>query len=460
MAETKINRIDMTTGALLPKLLLFALPVAATSILSLLFNAADVVVVGKFAGSNCMGAVGATGAMVNLLVASANISLGSNVLVARYLGCKREDEVSTVVHTSIVLGLILGIATTILGLFLSEPILVAMNTPDELLPLSVKYLKIYFLGMPAAMVYAFGAAILRANGDTKRPLYYLIIAGTTNVVLNLVMVLIFHKDVEGVAIATVVSQTVSVVLLLRCLFRCTDCCRLELKKLRLSWKTTLQLLQIGVPASLQSMMFNIANIITQSAINSFGTAVVAANTASGNIDGFVCVGVDAMYQGALTFTSQNYGAGNYDRIGKTLRTTFLTSTVLGLVLGCSAYLFRHQLLGIYVSVTDPNYEAIIEAGVTRMRCTTLWYFTYGAMMSIVGAIRGMGKSWTPMLITMFGTCVLRIVWIYTAFRSIGTVFSLYLLYPISWVVTGIAQLICYVLTYGGLKKRAAASAVR
>lgn len=455
MAAARIHQIDMTSGAILPRMLQFALPVAATNLLNLLFNAADTIVVGKFAGSSCMGAVGATGALVTLLVGGTNISLATNILVAQELGSRREDKVSAVVHSSIVLAFLLGLLTSTIGYIFSASILRLMKTPEDLLPLATTYLSIYFLGAPANMVYAFGSAVLRANGDTRRPFFYLILAGSINVVLNLVMVLVFHLDVAGVAIATVVSQYVSVIMLLICLFSCEGCCRLELRKLRFDGKIILKLLKIGIPASLQGMMFSLSNIITQSAVNSFGTAVVAANTASANIHNFTAVGDDAFYQGVLTFTGQNYGARKNKRIGRIVAVGLVVAAVVSLALGLSAVFLGRPLLNIYISKTDPSYDAIMEAGLVRLRTVTPWGFLFAVMMIFVGATRGMGRSWSPMLITMFGTCVLRIVWIYTVFRSIGTVESLYYLYAISWAITAIAQFVLYLFVRRNADRRLA-----
>ena len=315
MAATKANSIVMTEGRPLPQIIRFSVPLALTGILQLLFNAADVIVVGKFDSSTALAAVGATTSLINLLIgAFIGISVGVNILVARYLGCRDDERVSRSVHTSVVLGLGLGVVVFLLGFFLASPLLRLMDTPEDVLPLSDRYLQIYFIGVPASLLYNFCAAVLRAFGDTKKPFFFLSVSGTVNVLLNLFFVIVCRLGVAGVAIATVVSQYLALALVLICLMRLEGCAQLELKKLRFYPDEALRMIQIGLPAGLQSVIFNMSNVMIQSSINSFGADVVAANTAAGNLDSFIYTACNSVYHASMTFTSQNLGAGKYDRI--------------------------------------------------------------------------------------------------------------------------------------------------
>ena len=348
----KNNELDMLNGALLPKILMFSLPLALTGILQLLFNAADVIVVGKFAGSTSLAAVGATSALVNLLTgAFIGISVGVNILVARYAGCRDDARVGRAVHSAIALSLVLGVVTFLLGFFLSTPMLEWMDTPDDVLALASLYLRIYFIGIPGALIYNFAAAILRAYGDTKRPLIFLAISGVLNVFLNLFFVIVCELDVAGVAIATVVSQYVAVVLILICLVRQEGPAKLKLREIRLHPDEALRMIQIGLPAGLQSVVFNISNVMVQSCVNSFGADVIAANTAATNIAAFTYTAMNSVFHASITFTSQNLGARRYDRVMKIFWACQATVLLIGIPLCILSTVFGPQLLSIYVPRT-------------------------------------------------------------------------------------------------------------
>ncbi len=453
LGKEKANyTIDMTQGAILPKLLRFILPLALSSMLQLLYNAADVIVVGRYAGSTSLAAVGSTGSLVSLLVnLFVGLSIGASVLTAQYYGARDDENVSQTVHTSMVLSVIGGFAVGLIGIFACRPLLRLMDSPEDVIDLSVLYLRIYFAGMPAQMIYNFGAAILRAVGDTKRPLYFLSVSGVVNVGLNLFFVIVFHMDVAGVALATVISQVISAVLVVQCLMRSEGSFRLVPGKLRLHRAKAMQVIRIGLPAGLQSSVFSISNMLIQSSVNSFGSTVMAGNAAAGNLEGFIYVAMNSVQQGALTFTGQNIGAHQHDRIGRICRTCSLTVTVIGLGLGLVAYGFGTPLLNIYDS--DP---AVIEYGLIRLRIFGYTYFLCGLMEVMVGMLRGMGCSVLPMVVSLMGGCVFRVIWIYTIFRSYHTLNSLYISYPISWILTTAAHLVCYLIIKGRLVRRSRA----
>lgn len=434
------HEIDMTSGPILKKVIMFILPLMASGILQLLFNAADVIVVGKFAGSLSLAAVGSTGSLVNLIV---NVFIGTataaNVLVSRYYGSQDRHQLSRCVHCAIGLSGVMGIMVCLIGFFFSTPLLKLMNTDPEVLPLASLYLKIYFLGTPATLVYNFGAAILRAVGDTERPLRFLIVSGIINVVLNLILVVVFHLDVAGVAIATAVSQYVSAVLVARCLIHTDGVYKLDVRNIRLHGDVVLQLLQIGIPAGLNSSVFSIANVLIQSSINSFGYVTMAANSAASNIDGFVYIAANSVSHAALSFTSQNYGAKQYQRIKRIIFTCLGVVLLIGITVGSLAYLFGPQLLSFYVSAADPDRDAIIATGMVRLKIVCLTYALCGIMDMLTGTLRGLGKSWTPMIISALGACAFRVVWIYTIFAAFRSLEVLYLSYPISWIITPITQ---------------------
>ena len=445
---SKSHAVDMTTGPILPKVVMFVLPLMASSVLQLLFNAADVMVVGKFAGSLALAAVGSNGSLINLLVnVFISLSVGVNVLVARYFGSQEYSDLSKCVHSSIGISILLGIAVAIIGIVFSSPMLVLMQTDPEVLPLAALYLKIYFLGMPATLVYNFGAAVLRAVGDTKRPLRFLMIAGIINVILNLILVVVFHLDVAGVAIATVVSQYVSAFLVIRCLMRADSVYQLHLKSIRLHGTIILQIVLIGVPAGLQSFFFSFSNVIIQSSVNSFGYVTMAANSAAGNLDGFIYVALNSVYLAALSFTSQNYGAKRLDRIKRLFFVCPFITLSIAAVICPLLYFFGPKLLSLYISSSDPDRDAILATGMIRLKYLGLTYWLCGLMEVLTGFLRGLGKTWMPMIVSVFGACIFRVVWIYTVFAAQPSLEVLYLSYPISWIITPLVHTIVLIVTF-------------
>lgn len=444
--------IDMCNGPLFGKILIFAVPLMLSGMLQLFFNAADIIVVGQFVGHTALAAVGSTGSLINLLVnVFVGLSVGTNVLVARYYGARDAKHLHETVHTSVLTSVLSGTALIVIGLILAEPLLTLMGTPDDVLDQAALYMRIYFVGMPASMLYNFGAAILRAVGDTKRPLYFLFISGIVNVILNLVLVLVFHLGVAGVAIATVTSQVISAVLVALCLIKTDAPYRLELKKLRIHKSKLLEIIKIGLPAGMQGAVFSISNVLIQSSINSFGSTVMAGSTAASNIENFVYTAMNALYQTALSFTGQNVGGGKYKRIGKIMRICVLDVTAIGILLGGGAYLCGSTLLSIYTS--DPQ---VIQYGLERMMFVCLPYFLCGIMDTLVGSLRGMGYSIMPMIVSLTGACALRIVWIMTIFQMIPTLSTLFLSYPVSWFVTALAHFICYLVVHHRFMKKHAA----
>lgn len=439
----KSYEMDMCNGPIFKKLLIFALPLMLSGILQLLFNAADIVVVGKFTGSHALAAVGSTGALINLFVnVFIGFSIGTNVLVAQYFGARDEKNLQETVHTSILLGIVGGFILIVAGIVFAKPMLEWMDTPDNVLEHAVLYMRIYFVGMPAMLVYNFGAAILRAIGDTKRPLYYLLSAGVINVVLNLFFVIVLDMGVAGVATATVASQVVSAVLIVRCLMQSEGIYRLNLHELKLHRKKLVRIVQIGLPAGLQGAVFSLSNVLIQSSVNSFGSVAMAGNTAAGNIEGFVYTSMNAIYQTALSFTSQNVGGGRQDRIPKIIFQCMAIVIVIGAVMGNLAYQCGPFLLGIYSS--DPE---VIQFGMSRMQIICQWYFLCGIMDVAVGILRGLGYSVIPMLVSLTGACGLRVLWIFTVFAWKHSLFVLYLSYPITWIVTFTVHLICLLVIW-------------
>ena len=443
--------MNLCEGSILNKLLLFSLPLIASSVLQLFFNAADVIVVGQFAGDNSLAAVGSNGSIINLLTnVFMGLSVGANVLVARFFASKQEAELRKTVHTAITVSVICGVVLAIIGFFAAKQLLIWMQSPAEVIDLATVYLKIYFLGMPAVMLYNFGAAILRGVGDTKRPLYYLALAGVVNVVLNLIFVIIFKMDVAGVALATVISQCISAVLVIRCLMRESGAIRLEKQYLGVDKETLLRILQIGLPAGVQGSLFSLSNVVIQSSVNSFGNIVVAGNSAASNIEGFVYVAMNAISQAIVAFVSQNVGAGKYERINRIVITTQLCVLVVGLTLGNLVYLFGNPLLHLY-----SDSDVVIAAGIKRLAyiCTT--YCLCGMMDSMVGALRGLGYSVMPMIVSLLGACAFRIVWISVFFQmeQFHTIDTVYFAYPISWALTLSVHVICYLVVRGRMKRK-------
>ena len=432
------------------KLLRFSVPLMLSGILQLLFNAADIVVVGQFDSSDAMAAVGSTSSLNNLIVnLFLGLSAGGSVVVAQYFGMKSRQDVEETVHTAILLGFISGLVLVAAGMFLAEPMLVLMGTTPDVIDQSVLYMRIVFAGMPAMMVYDFGAGILRAVGDTRRPLVYLFCGGVVNVAFNLFFVIVCHLGVAGVAIGTVMSQCIAAFLTVRCLMKTEDCYGIRLRELRIVKHKLLRILRVGVPTGIQGAMFSISNVVIQSSINSFDSSIiVAGNTASGNIEGFVYTAMNAFYQASLTFTSQNVGAHQTRRILPDQGWSLLCVTVVGVATGVLAVLFGPQLLGIY----SPD-EEVIAYGLERLRLICLTYFLCGTMDVVTGSIRGLGPSVTPAVISLLGVCGLRIVWIYTVFAAHRSLMVLYLSYPVSWLITLVVNIICFAVFFKRWKKR-------
>ena len=452
------REIDMTNGPLLSKVIQFAIPLALSSMLQLLFNAADVIVVGQFAGSTALAAVGSTGALVNLLVnVFMGVSIGANVMVARARGAGDYKAVHETVHCAMLISVILGAIVAVLGFCVSGFALTLMGSPADVKPLATLYLKIYFLGMPANLVYNFGAAILRAIGDTKRPLYILTAAGVANVLLNLVLVIVFHMGVAGVAIATVFSQVISAVLVVLCLLHADGAYKLYPSDLRIHKDKLIGMIRIGLPAGIQGSLFSISNVIIQSTVNSFGSIVVAGNAAAANLEGFVYVCMNSLYQSAITFTSQNLGAGKFDRIRHTFRLCTLMVMVVGAILGIGLYLGGPWLLKIYASGTPEEIEQIIHFGMTRLSYVSFTYMLCGMMDVSCGALRGLGKGMVPMAVSLLGACAFRILWVYTVFAVQPTLPCLYISYPVSWVITWAAHTVCYLLIRRNMERKHQAS---
>ncbi len=429
----------------------FALPLICSGVLQLLFNAADIVVVGRFAGDNSLAAVGSTTSLIQLLVnLFIGLSVGANVLVARYYGAKQYASLSKTVHASLLIGAASGLFISAVGMIFAKPILILMQTPADVLPLAVLYIRIYFGGMIATMLYNFGSAILRAVGDTKRPLYYLSLAGIINVVLNLIFVIVFRMDVAGVAIATVISQCVSALLVVRCLIKETGAIHVDIRALKLDKDKLIKILKIGLPAGFQGMLFSLSNVVIQSSINSFGAVVVAGNSAAVNIEGFVYAAMNAFYQATISFTGQNLGAGNAERIKRTVFTGQLYVAFVGLLLGNAVYIFGQQLLGIY-STSEP----VIAAGMQRLGVVAKTYAVCGMMDVMVGAMRGIGYSIVPMIVSLIGVCGFRLAWIAVLFtnEAYHTVNTVYVSYPISWAVTFLANAVFFIVFFKRISKK-------
>ena len=439
--KAKSYEIDMCNGPLFPKILAFSIPLMLSGILQLLFNAADMIVVGRFAGNTALAAVGANAALINLLTnLFIGFSIGANVLVAQYYGAGKERDMSETVHSSIVLSLLCGGILLVLGILAAPQILILMGTPEDVLGQAVLYIRIYFAGIPVLLLYNFGSSILRAVGDTKRPLYYLMAAGVINVILNLIFVIGCGLGVAGVALATVISQCISALLVLRCMMHMEGGCRVELKKLRINREKMLQIMRIGFPAGLQGTVFSLSNVLIQSSVNSFGSVAVAGNTAGQNIEGFIYMAMNTFHQTALSFSSQNFGVGNYKRIGRVFLECLGLVTFVGLSLGGLAYLFGNQLLGIYSS--DPQ---VIEVGLLRMSVICTMYCLCGIMDVSVGELRGIGCSVLPMVVSVLGVCAFRVFWIFTIFQQHRSLWTLYISYPVSWVLTAAVNMVCFMV---------------
>lgn len=443
----------MCTGSVFQKMILYTLPIMFSGILQLLFNAADIIVVGRYSGGHAIAAVGSNTALINLLTnLFIGLSVGTNVVVAQLFGAKKEKDVSETVHTSMLLSFSSGILLTIAGLIGAPWFLTLMKVPKEVIGLSTIYLRIYFLGMTSLMVYNFGSAILRAIGDTKRPLYFLVIAGVINVGLNLLFVIVFDMGVAGVGLATAISETISAILTVRCLQKETGCIHLDFKKLRLVKTKLKKILLIGLPAGFQGTVFALSNVVIQSSINSFGPYAVDGNSAASNIEGFVYMAMNSFYQSTMSFTSQNYGAGQYKRIRRILICGETYVILTGLILGNAAAFFGHPLLSIY-----SDNSTVIDYGIVRLHWICTVYALCGIMDVLVGALRGIGHSVFPMIVSLMGACVLRLVWLATVFQvpEYHKLETVYISYPITWIITLLVHLVTFLICYH--KKCAAAS---
>ena len=436
------NEMDMCSGSIFGKMLIFTIPLMLSSMLQLLFNAADIVVVGNFAGDNSLGAVGSTGSLVNLLTnLFIGLSVGVNVLVARYYGSGQKDNLHDTVQTSVTLSVILGIVVAIIGFIFAPIFLRWMKLEGEILRLASKYLRIYFLGMPAVMLYNFGSAILRAIGDTRRPLIFMILSGIVNVGLNLLFVIKFQMNVAGVAVATVISEAISAVLVTICLIVEDNIIHFDIHHIYIKKNILLKILRIGLPAGFQGTLFSFSNVFIQSSVNSFGDTVIMGNSSAINIEGFVYVAMNAFHQAAISFVSQNVGAGKKERINKITFISLLLVSSTGLLMGTLVNYFGRELLSIY-----SRNPAVIEAGYIRVNIICTIYFLCGIMDVMVGSLRGLGYSTMPAIVSLMGACVFRLIWLATVFQfdQWHTIQTIYYSYPISWILTFSVHVICYI----------------
>lgn len=437
--KTNKYEIDMCNGTIMDKLISFSLPLMLSSILQLMFNAVDIIVVGRFSGSQALAAVGSTTALINIFTnLFIGISLGANVLAARYFAAGREKEMSEAVHTAITLALISGVMMAFVGVGASGLALGLMDTPPDVIGQSVTYMRIYFMGMPFFMLYNYGAAVLRAVGDTKRPLAFLIVAGLANVVLDLVLVIVIPLGVAGVAIGTVASQMISSILVIRCLYKSEGSYQLRFSKLSIKWTYLKRIFQVGIPAGIQSTVINFSNAMLQSSVNSFGSTAMAGYTAANNILGFLYVAVNAVTQACMSFTSQNYSVGKQKRMDRVFADCMILSTAVSAVLGVGAYVFGSQVLRIYTADAD-----VIQCGLEILSITTVPYFLCGIMDLIPGALRGMGRSAVPMILSVIGTVGTRVLWIYGFFPQHRSLHFLFISYPGSWIATILMQAVCF-----------------
>ena len=436
MSVKSKNRVDMLNGNLMKNIWLFAIPLMCTNLLQTLFQAADQVIVGKFAGQQALAAVGATGSLCFLIISLfSGMAMGSNVLIARFLGAGDHHKVEKAVHTSITMAAMSGVLMMVTGWFLSRPMLELMSTPSDIIDMSVLYMRLYFLGGVFGILYFFGGSVLRAKGDTKRPLYFLMISGALNVVLNLIFVIVFHMGVAGVATATVISQGVGALLVIITLCNQTDDTRLDFRKLGIDGSMAWEVIRIGIPAGLQGMVFALSNVVIQSSINSFNSsAIVAGNSAASNIEGFVYIGMQGFTQACMTFTSQNIGAGKYDRIKEIMKLTMKLALICTLIISVTVWLFGEFFLGLYTSEAE-----VVEVGMIRLTYVVLPLILQAWLDVFVASMRGMGYSLVPTVTMVAGICGTRLTWVWTAFAAIGTLPIVYLCYPLSWGITGTIQ---------------------
>lgn len=450
VVRMKKYEMDLCTGSLWKKIFMFSVPLMFTNILQVVFNMSDLAVVGNFVGPIALGAVGSTSILVTLFTGVLiGLAGGINAVTALFIGSGNKTELKQTVHTAALISLAAGVLITVLGIAFSRPILTLMHTKDELINDAVLYLRIYLLGMPALGLYNFGNAVLSASGDTKRPLYYLSFAGVLNVLLNLFFVIVCKMGVAGVAVASILSQYLSAVLILRVLFKSSAAFGLQLKELQITPEKAGRILKIGIPSAFQYALFAIANLFVQTGVNSFDHVMVEGNSAAANADPLVYDMMAAFYTACSSFIAQNYGAKKSDRILKSYLICLLYSFVVGLVLGVGLYLLRYPFLSLFTSDTT-----VVDAGIRRLSIMALSYSVSAFMDCTIAASRGLGKSIVPTIVVIMGSCVFRIVWIYTIFAHFRTIQSLYLLYVFSWTITAIAEIIYFVIVYRKVKPQA------
>ena len=443
------RNIDMLEGNIFTNTLMFALPLMATGVIQLLFNAIDMIVVGKYSGSASMAAVSSTSSLINLVTnLFIGLSVGSSVAIAKRIGNRNYDEISDAVHTSIAIAFIAGSFLTAVGMIFSKTFLLWMNSPADVIDLSALYLRVYFSGMLGTFIYNFASAILRAKGDSRRPLIALTIAGALNALLNLFFVIVLKMNVAGVGLASSISAYVSAIIVVIALMMDPGPTQLDLKKIHIEKKALIDIVKVGLPAGIQSTIFSLSNTVIQSSINEFGKVVMAGSGASNSITSFVYTAMNAFYQSCLTFTSQNVGAKKIDRVGKIVLICVMFVTITGLTLGFGTYIFGRPLLGFYSNDLD-----VIEAGMVRMYYICPLYFLYGITEVIVGSLRGMGFSFMPMFVSLLGICVFRLLWVATYFKQHHTIESLYLSYPISWIITLLIQFITFIFVYKNMVRK-------
>jgi putative MATE family efflux protein len=443
------KEMDMTSGNIFKKLVVYAIPLVFTGILQLLYNAADLVICGMFGSPNSTAAISSTNSLTHLIVnLFMGLSVGANVLMARCYGEKNKEKGQRVVYTAMVFSIIVGIGVGAFGFFFSRYFLEMMGTTSDVIHLSTQYLQIYFLGLPFSMIYNFGASILRATGDTKRPFIYLASSGVFNVLFNILFVVVFKMDVPGVALGTIISQAISAVFIIIHLFKSNGFFHFKLSELKLYPKEALAIARIGLPAGLQGVIFSLSNVLIQSSINSLGTDVVGGNGAAGSLEGFIYISMNSIAQSCVAFVSANYGAQKKENIKKSIIYSSGLVILMNLIVGAIVLVFQNQLLGLYVHT-----EEAMEAGRQRIIIIALTYFLCGLMDVLANSLRGIGYSVLPMIVSLAGVCGIRIFWIYTIFpmENFNNIQSLSVSYPISWIVTASIHLICFILMFKKIK---------
>ena len=449
MFKTSVHRtMDMTEGPLLSKVLLFSLPIMLSGILQLLFNAADTIVVGRFAGNEALAAVGSVGSLNNMIISLfIGLSVGVNVLVARFTGSREDERVSQTVHTAVVLSVAGGVLLAFVGFAAARPLLELMGSPEDVIDLAELYVRIIFLGMPVQMLYNFCAAVLRAVGDTKRPLYFLTIAGVVNIVLNLLFVIPLRMSVAGVALATIISQAVSAVLVVRSLMAMEGPTRLHLRRLRIHPDMLVQIIRIGLPAGIQGSVFSLSNVVIQSSVNSFGSTVIAGNAAAMNVGNFVYQAMNTFQQAITCFAGQNIGARKPSRVITSMKVCMFWAVLFGTVLGLLSCVFGRQLLSLYSADAQ-----VIAAGLERLYIVCGPYFLCGIMDVMTGVLRGIGYSLLPMIVSLLGACAFRVLWVMTIFRAAPSMGCLMASYPVSWTLTFVVLCVIFARLWSRLRR--------